>query len=63
MSDPDLKVFADQLSSLAIRCRQEGTVRNYTSAYLKWKEWAAGFEEVVCLPAEPWYVAIYLLHA
>ena len=26
VSDPDLKVLADQLPSIAIKCRQEGTV-------------------------------------
>ena len=62
VADPDLRRLADQLPSIAIRCRQEGTVRNYTAAYLRWKQWAANYEEVQCLPTEPRYVAIYLLN-
>ena len=37
-------------------------VCNYLSAYQKWRAWAANYNEVTHLPADPWYVAIYLLH-
>ena len=32
----------------------------HTSGYQKWRKWAELFQEVVALPADPKYVALYL---
>ena len=59
--DPKLKELADQLPRMTLASRQDKTVRNYLAAFLKWKQWCSNYEEVVHLPAQPVYVAIYLL--
>ena len=58
---PDLKELAKQLPPMALASRQDKTVRNYLNAFQKWKLWCANYEEVSPLPAEPHYIAMYLL--
>ena len=53
--------MAAHLPEMALSCRQDKTVRNYLSAYNKWKSWCSKYEEVEHLPAKSQYVALYLL--
>ena len=62
VKDPQLKELAAKLPDIAIQSRRNGTVNNYVNAYLKWKTWTQNFSEVECLPADPKFVALYLLH-
>ena len=59
--DPKLKSLASELPSLTLQSRQEGTVRNYNYGWERWKLWASDYPEIVILPAESRYVALYLL--
>ena len=60
--DPELQGLAERLPNIALLSRREGTVNNYVSAYKKWKAWTDKYSEIKCLPADPKYVALYLLN-
>ena len=62
VEDPFLRRLASRLPAIALQSRQEGTVNNYLAAYIRWRDWASAFPEVRHLPADPLYVALYLLH-
>ena len=61
VKDPQLKYLASDLPALALQSRQSGTVRNYKFGWEKWRAWAAHYDEVNVIPADPLYVALYLL--
>ena len=61
IQDDRLKEIASTLPSVVLQSRQDGTTRTYASGYQKWKSWASKFDEICHLPADPKYVAIYLL--
>ena len=61
VQDPHLRELASDLPVLALQAHQSGTVRNYKFGWEKWKIWASQYDEVKVLPADPLYVAIYLL--
>ena len=60
--DPELKALADKLPPMALCSRQDKTVKNYLAAFQKWKEWCNNYKEISHLPAEPHYIALYLLN-
>ena len=43
-------------------CRSKGTVKNYVTAFNRFKNWAKDYNEINILPAKPTYVALYLSH-
>ncbi|KAK3086454.1 hypothetical protein FSP39_018665 [Pinctada imbricata] len=50
------------VADLISECKSTNTVKNYYSAFKKWKSWAIrnGIPESECLPAKPIHVALYL---
>ncbi|KAK3099945.1 hypothetical protein FSP39_012245 [Pinctada imbricata] len=50
------------VADLVSECKSTNTVKNYYSAFKKWKSWAIrnGIPESECLPAKPIHVALYL---
>ena len=60
--DDDLKDLAKDLPELAKACRSKGTVKNYVTAFNRFKNWAKDYEEITVLPAQPTYIALYLSH-
>ena len=47
---------------MALASRQDKTVKNYVAGFQKWKDWCKNYDEIVSLPAEPHYIALYLLN-
>ena len=62
LQSDELKELARELPDLAIACRSKGTVKNYLTAFSRFKTWAKSFHEVTVLPAKPTHVALYLTH-
>ena len=62
INDQGLKDLANGLPGIALQSRGKGTVHNYTSAFIKWRNWAALYPEVSSFPADPMYIALYLTH-
>ena len=60
INNEKLKGLARLLPSVILGSRQGGTVKSYASGYQKWRKWTESFQEVVALPADPKYVALYL---
>ena len=60
-TDPDLLRLAEQLPEVMAGSKAPSTVRMYESGFKRWKTWAACHEAVLCLPARPYHVALYLL--
>ena len=52
--------MAKSVPDIAIRSRQDGTVKGYLAGFRRWKAWASNYSEIKTLPAEPKYVALYL---
>ena len=62
IQDENLKELAKDLPELAMACRSKGTVKNYITAFNRFKKWAKDYDEINVLPANPTYVALYLSH-
>ena len=62
IQDESLKELAKDLPELAMACRSKGTVKNYLTAFNRFKNWAKDYDEIDILPAKPTYVALYLSH-
>ena len=62
IEDPELRCLADRLPEIALSSRRQGTVYNYVNAYNKWKVWSDNFNEINALPADPKFVALYMLN-
>ena len=58
--DPRLRDLAKELPGMALSSRANGTVHNYLTAFDRWRRWAADFDEISFLPAQPKFVALYL---
>ena len=62
LDDDELKELAKDLPQLAIESRSSGTVKNYLTAFNRWKVWASRYDEISVFPAEAKHVALYLTH-
>ena len=60
VSHPDLQLLAKAVPDIAIKSRQDGTVKGYVAGFRRWKAWASNYSEINTLPAEPKYVSLYL---
>ena len=58
---PHLRDLAARLPAIALQSRKAGTLTNYRYGWIRWRNWASQFNEVIALPANPLYVALYLL--
>ena len=60
IQDPALKQRSYSLPDLVHSRWAEATNRKYGQAWCKWKLWCATYPESSALPADPFYVALYL---
>lgn len=60
--DPELKELAKCLPDVVLRSKAPSTVKKYSRAFLRWKEWAGQKSEVVCFPANSVQVSLYLTY-
>ena len=60
VSHPDLQLLAQAVPDIAIRSRQDGTVKGYLAGFKRWKAWANKYTEIKTLPADAKYVSLYL---
>ena len=60
MEHPDLRDLAKHVPDIALKSRQDGTVKGYLSGFRRWKNWASHYPEINIFPAEPKYVSLYL---
>ena len=60
IQDEELRDLAKDLPELAKACRSKGTVKNYVTAFNRFKNWAKNYNEITVLPAKPTYVSLYL---
>lgn len=60
LKDPELRELAKSLPVTVLRSRAPSTVKKYSSAFLRWKRWAEGKQEVSVVPAKPMHVALYM---
>ena len=58
---PHLRTLAEQLPAIALQSRKPGTINNYRYGWLRWRTWASQYSEVNVIPADPLYVALYML--
>ena len=49
------------MSKVLIKSRESNTVKNYSSYFEKWRGWADQFPSVNVLPADEFYIALYIL--
>ena len=61
VKNPELKLLAEQLPPMALSSRQDKTVKNYLAGFQKWKQWCNKYDEIIPLPAESHFIALYLL--
>ena len=57
--DCELNTLAEQLPTVISHCRASSTVKQYSSAFEKWKNWCIKHNKVP-LPAEPYIISLYL---
>ena len=60
VEDPELKELAQALPTIVLRGKAPSTVKKYSGAFLRWKNWASQKNEIICFPAKPFQVALYL---
>ena len=62
IEDPELQELAKSLPLVVLRSRAPATVKKYSGAFLRWKNWTQtkGVED--CLPAKPLQIALYLTY-
>jgi site-specific recombinase XerD len=54
-----IKTLSDDLVRVLEQARAPSTNRAYARAFAAWKVWAANFDEVSDLPANPYHIALY----
>ena len=59
--NPVLQNLSVGLKKAVLASKQPATISSYNGAFQRWKRWADMFEEVVAFPAEPQFVALYLV--
>jgi hypothetical protein len=57
-----LKELAKDIPSTLLLSHAEATNRKYSYIYKAWKSWTVDFDEVIALPADPFFVGLYLIH-
>lgn len=57
----ELKELASELPGVILNSRADSTCRQYSGAFIKWCSWAHNYGKSK-LPAEPFYVSLYLIH-
>ena len=62
VEDPELKELAELLPTIGLRGKAPSTVKKYSGAFLRWKNWANQKNEVACFPAKPFQVSLYLAY-
>ena len=60
--DPEFKELATLLPTVVFSSRAPSTVKKYSSAFLRWKDWLSQKFEVDCCPASPIQVSLYLTY-
>ena len=60
--DSELKELAALLPTVVFSSRTPSTVKKYSSAFLRWKDWLTQKFEVDCCPASPIQVSLYLTY-
>lgn len=60
--DPELKELATLLPTVVFSSRAPSTVKKYSGAFLRWKDWLTQKFEVECCPARPIQVSLYLTY-
>ena len=62
MEDPELQELAKLLPNVVLQSRAPATVKKYTGAFLRWKNWAMQKCSEPCFPARALQVALYLAY-
>jgi hypothetical protein len=57
----ELKQLATELPGVVLNSKADSTVKQYGGAFCNWCKWADSFGKGK-LPAEPYYVSLYLIH-
>ena len=60
LRDLELRKLAEGLHLCPTKAKAPSTTERYSTAFQKFREWSACFEEVVCLPSDELSVALYL---
>ena len=61
IEDPELKELATLLPTVVFSSRAPSTVKKYSGAFLRWKDWLTQKFEVDCCPASPTQISLYLM--
>ena len=61
LSDPTLVALGNKVPEVLLRCQANSTNKAYSRVFKLWKSWAANFEEVVVLPANPYHVSLFII--
>ena len=60
IQDPELKIRAASLPNLIRNRWADSTNKKYEQGWRKWEAWCACYPESSSLPADPFYIALYL---
>jgi hypothetical protein len=58
----ELRRLEAQHPDILARARAPATNDAYSRAFQKWKTWTLKYNHIICLPASPKYVALYLIN-
>ena len=61
-NDPEITKLAESLPHVIQSAVATSTLNKYEGGWKLWQQWASSKPEVQEIPADPWYVAIYLNH-
>ena len=62
IEDPQLQSLVQGLKGTVMKSRAGSTIKKYTRAFLRWKDWADSKEEIQSFPVIPLQFALYLQH-
>ena len=62
LQDEELRDLAKDLPQIALGSRSTGTIKNYITAFNRYKRWASNYHEIDCFPAKPNHIALYLTY-
>ena len=60
--EPEIKVLAQSLPHVITSALAKSTVKKYEVGWSQWQKWAQSKPNVEEMPADPWYIAIFLNH-
>ena len=61
LKSDELKSIALQIQTVLLASHAENTNKTYSRIFQKWKLWAQKFPEIQTLPADPFYVSLFLI--